>query len=325
MAKKGTKIALTYFITITVTLLVIGGICYMLFREITSPREQEPDIPELELTADTSGYVPSSENNKTTLFIFDSAKRMSGCCFLVVRIIADEQSLVIMPLPSDTYACVDGKEDSIYEFYRKGGAPQAVTAAENAAGIDIDYYMKLNNESFSVIADIFGGVDFDIPYNLIYTDPDSGEETIIREGSAYLDSNMLRKVITYPLYNSGEEYRAKIMGVAVNDLINKNVSETFSNHIDEYFSTVINSSAETNFTAYDYEEQSAAMKYVAENDENISRLVTVTGEYNADSLFVLDPDFLKSLTERFKLYDDTELYTDTGTEENTETIKGILD
>ncbi len=325
MAKKGTKIALTYFITIIVTLVVIGGICYMLLKEITSPQEQKTEIPELELTADTSSYVPSAENNKTTLFIFDSAKRLSGCCFLVVRMIADEQRLVLMPLPADTYAEIDGKADSIYEFYRKGGAPQAVTAAENAAGIDIDYYVKLNDESFYAIADIFGGVDFDIPYNLIYTDPDTGEETIIREGSVYLDSKLLRKVITYPLYNSGEEYRAKIMGVAVNDLINKNVSETFANHIDEYFSTVINSSAETNFTAYDYEEQSAAMKYVASNEENVSRFVAVTGEYNEDSLFVLDPDFLKSLTERFKLYDASELYSDTGTEENTETFKGILD
>ena len=31
--------------------------------------------------------------------------------------------------------------------------------------------------------------------------------------------------------------------------------------------------------------------------------MTVTGAYNADGLFVLDENFLKSLTERFKLYD----------------------
>lgn len=114
---------------------------------------------------------------------------------------------------------------------------------------------------------------------------------------------MLRKVITYPLYNSGEEYRAKIMGVAINDLINRNIDENFSSHVDDYFSAVINSTAETNFTAYDYKEQSAAMKYVASGDDRVSQLVTVTGAYNADGLFVLDENFLKSLTERFKLYD----------------------
>lgn len=303
MAKKGTKIALTYFITIIITLIIIGGICFMLFRYLTAPKEPdaaaEPGIERLV----AEEYVPTSVNNKTTLFIFDSEKRLSGCCFLIVRLIADEQRMVIMPVPADTYAYADGTEDSLYEFYRRGGTPQAVAAAENAAGIQIDYYMKLNNDSFSVIADIFGGVDFDVPYNLIYSNPDTGEETIIREGSTYLDSEMLRKVITYPLYNSGEEYRAKITGVAVNDLINRNIDESFSSHVDDYFSAVINSSAETNFTAYDYKEQSEAMKYVASSDDRVSQLVTVTGAYNADGLFVLDENFLKSLTERFKLYD----------------------
>ena len=303
MAKKGTKIALTYFITIIVTLIIIGGICFMLFRYLTAPKEPdaaaEPNIERLV----AEEYIPTSANNKTTLFIFDSEKRLSGCCFLIVRMIADEQRMVIMPVPADTYAYADGTEDSLYEFYRRGGAPQAVSAVENAAGIKIDYYMKLNNDSFSVIADLFGGVDFDVPYNLIYSNPDTGEETIIREGSTYLDSEMLRKVITFPLYNSGEEYRAKITGVAINDLINRNIDESFSSHVDDYFSAVINSAAETNFTAYDYKEQSEAMKYVASSDDRVSQLVTVTGAYNADGLFVLDENFLKSLTERFKLYD----------------------
>lgn len=303
MAKKGTKIALTYFITIIVTLIIIGGICFMLFRYLTDPKEpdagSEPNIERLV----AEEYVPTSSNNKTTLFIFDSEKRLSGCCFLIVRMIADEQKMIIMPVPADTYAYANGTEDSLYEFYRRGGAPQAVSAAENAIGIKIDYYMKLNNDSFSVIADIFGGVDFDVPYNLIYSNPDTGEETIIREGSTHLDSAMLRKVITYPLYNSGEEYRAKIMGVAINDLINRNIDESFSSHVDDYFSAVINSTVETNFTAYDYKEQSEAMKYVASSDDRVSQLVTVTGAYNADGLFVLDENFLRSLTERFKLYD----------------------
>lgn len=310
MAKKGTKIALTYFITIMATLIIIGGICFMLFRQLTAPKEPNAKAPDMEeLTADQ--YVPDASNNKTTLFIFDSEKRMSGCSFMLVRLIADEQRMSIMPLPADTCAFVGGTEDSLYEFYRRGGAPQAVSAAENAVGLKIDYYMKLNNESFEVMVGIFGGVDFDVPYNLIYSNPDTGEETIIREGTTFLDSELLRKVVTYPLFNSGEEYRAKITGVLINDLINKNIDDGFSSHIDDYFSAVINSSAETNFTAYDYEAQSRAMKYVASSDDRICQLVTVSGAYNENGNFVLDEDFLRSVTERFKLYEpesvDTEM------------------
>ena len=307
MASKGTKIALTYLITILVTLVIIGGIGFLLLKEIMAPKEDDTPDFQLEQMVTIDDYVPSPENNKTTLIIFDSEKRMSGCTFMLVRMLADERYLTIMPLPSDTYAKVGSTEDSIYEFYRLGGTTEAVNAVEAATGVEIDYYLKLNNESFGVAVDIFGGVDFHIPYNLEYSNPDTGEETIFREGDSYLDSRDLRKIITYPIYHSGEEYRAKMAGVAINDLFNRNVSAGFSNYVDDYFSTIVNSTVETNFTAYDYEVQADAIKYVSETDESVCKLLTVTGAYNENSLFVLDENFLKSLTERFKLYDESEL------------------
>ena len=305
MASKGAKIALTYLITIILTLVIIGGIGFWLLGEIMSPKEEKQPEIHLEQMVTADDYVPVFADNKTTLVIFDSERRMSGCTFMIIRMNAEDRYLTVVPLPSDTYAKVGSMEDSIYEFYRLGGIPDAVEAVEAATGVTVDYYLKLNNDSFGVIVDIFGGVDLNIPYNLEYSNPDTGEETIYREGDLYLDSRDMRKIITYPLYNSGEEYRTKMAGVAVSDLLNRNIASGFSNYVDDYFSTIINSSVETNFTAYDYEEQSGAIKYVVESDANVCQLLTVMGTYNENSLFVLDEDFVKSLPERLNLIDDS--------------------
>lgn len=307
MASKGTKIALTYLITIIFTLVIIGGIGYWVLEQVMAPKKEEKPAVQLEQMITADDYVPVFEDNKTTLIIFDSEKRMSGCSFMLARMIAQERYITVMPIPSDTYAKVGSTEDSIYEFYRLGGINDAVEAVEAATGVEVDYYLKFNNDSFGAFVDIFGGVDFHIPYNLEYSNPDTGEETIFREGKTYIDSRDMRKIITYPLYNSGEEYRAKMTGVAVSDLLNRNIAAGFSNYVDDYFSTVINSGVETNFTAYDYEEQSDVIKYVVESDSNVCQLLTVTGSYNENSLFVLDEGFVKSLQERFKLYDDSVL------------------
>lgn len=297
MAKKGTKIALTYFITIFVTLLIIGGVCVVLLKDVMDPEPDTGPSVNLEQMGTSDSYIPTVNDNKTTLFIFDSEKRMTGTCFMIVRMKASERQLVLMPIPADTYAKVDGTENSIYEFYRTGGSTKAVKAVEKAADITVDYYLKLNNESFATLVNIFGGVNFSVPYNLIYTDPDTGDEIIIREGDTYLDYNNLRKVITFPAYTSGEEYRAKMMGIAFVDLINKNIVSGFSNNIDDYFSQVINSSVETNFTAYDYKELSDAMKYTADSSDRIATLVAVSGKYNENGLFVLDESFIKVVPE----------------------------
>lgn len=303
MAKKSSKIALTYFITIIVTFIVIGGMGYMLFQYLQNPPEKTAEEVSIMPVDNLQGYVPAEENNVSTLFIFDSAKRLSGSCFMLVRTAATERKIVLMPLPSDTSAVLDGTENSLYEFYRLGGSKKAVSAAESCTGTKIDYYMKLNNESFSTLVSVFGGIDVNIPYNLIYTDPDTGEETIYREGSVYADSSNLRKILTYPLYTAGEEYRAKITGVTFSDLVNKNVASGFSSHVDDYFSAVINSSVETNFTAYDYEEHSDALKYIADSNERIAQLVTVTGAYNENNLFELDENFVRAIPEWLGLND----------------------
>lgn len=297
MAKKSSKIALTYFITIIVTFIVIGGLGYLLLQYLQNPYSDNAEDVTVSPIEEQQVYAPTEANNVSTLFIFDSEKRLSGTCFMLVRTAATERKLVLMPLPADTAATLDGTENSLYEFYRLGGAQKAVSAAENCTGTKIDYYMKLNNDSFSTLVSIFGSIDVNIPYNLIYTNPDTGEETIYREGSVYADSNTLRKILTYPLYTAGEEYRAKILGVTASDLINKNVTSTFPSHIDDYFSVVINSPVETNFTAYDYEEHSEALKYISDSGERIARLVTVTGAYNDNNFFELDANFVRAIPE----------------------------
>ena len=297
MAKKSSKIALTYFITIIVTFIVIGGLGYLLLQYLQNPHSDNAEDVTVSPIEEQQVYAPTEANNVSTLFIFDSEKRLSGTCFMLVRTAATERKLVLMPLPADTAATLDGTENSLYEFYRLGGAQKAVSAAENCTGTKIDYYMKLNNDSFSTLVSIFGSIGVNIPYNLIYTNPDTGEETIYREGSVYADSNTLRKILTYPLYTAGEEYRAKILGVTASDLINKNVTSTFPSHIDDYFSVVINSPVETNFTAYDYEEHSEALKYISDSGERIARLVTVTGAYNDNNFFELDANFVRAIPE----------------------------
>lgn len=301
MAKKSSKIALTYFITIIVTFIVIGGLGYLLLQYMQSPPNDSAEEVIINPLDNPQGYVPGDEDNISTLFIFESSKRLSGTCFLLVRTSAEERTMALMPLPADTAADLDGGENSLYEFYRLGGAQKAVSAAESCTGTKIDYYMKLNNDSFAAFVSVFGNVDVNIPYNLVYSDPDTGEETIYREGSVYADHYDLRKILTYPLYTAGEEYRAKILGVIASDLVNKNVTNGFSSHVDDYFSTVINSSVETNFTAYDYEEHSEMLKYIADSNERIARLVTVTGAYNENGFFELDENFVRAIPEWLRI------------------------
>lgn len=305
MSKRAAKVAVTYAVTIIVTLLVVGGICWYLLNSVLFGEKEDPtDNVNINQMVSSEEYEPSAKDNRTVLLILDAEKRESASCFLIARFLTVDEQVVFMPLPSNTKCMVNGTEDSLYNFYRNGGTASAAKAIESCTGVKPDQYIKFSKASFSTIVDIFGGVDFDVPYNLIYDNTATGEETIIREGRTYLDSTALRKVLTYPNYNSGEEYRAKCLGIAATDMLNSRVDTNFATHLDDYFNAVINSDIETDITAYDYEELSKAMKYVIKNTNRLAMFVPTSGASDENGLYELDANFVKSITEWLKLYDE---------------------
>lgn len=303
MSKKSVKMGVTYAVTIILTLAVAGGVCWYMFKSLLSDEKKDPTSGiVIEQMVSGEEYVPDAKDNRTILLMLDAEKRSSATCFLVARFLVPEMQVIFMPLPSNTAAEVGGSSDTLYNYYRNGGTASAIKAVESCTGIKIDKYIRFSKESFSTAVSIFGGVDYDIPYNLIYDNPETGEETIIREGRTYLDAELIRKVITYPNFKSGEEYRAKCLGVIASELLKGSVDSSFAEHIDDYYSAIINSDAETDITSYDYNEVSEAMKYVARNSDNISMFVISSGTVDENNMYVLDENFVKSITEWLKLY-----------------------
>ena len=299
--KNSVKMAVTYIVTILLTLLVAGGVCWYMYDSILNKEKETVDYVEIEQLVKQDEYAPSEADNRILLLILDTEKRESASAFLAVHFNPVKEKIVLMPVQSNTLAELNGETDTIYNFYRNSGSAKAVEAAEKCTGVEFDHYIKFNTSSFETIIDIFGGVDFNVPYNLIYSNPATGEETIIKEGRTYLDSNLMRKLLTYPNYKSGEEYRAKCLALIVTDMLNASIDEVFATHLDDYFSIVINSDIETDITAYDYEEVSEAMKYMAENSYNPATFVLSTGITNEDGTYTLESSFIEIIPEWFLL------------------------
>lgn len=303
MAKRRTKIAATYFLTIIISLVVIGGAAYFGITKYLSSTSNSNDnvIKPVENTSPVSGadYAPTAADCQTLLAIYEPEKRLTAACFMLVRFAATENQIVLCPMQSDICTELDGKSNTLYEFYRIGGSTEAVKAVEKATGIKIDRYIKFNRDSFTLFSNYMGNISYDVPYNLIYENPETGESTVIKEGEQILDAVSLRKVLTYPLYSGGEEYRAKVVGSIAASLINSGATGILHDAMDSVFTDVINSDIETNITRYDYDEKVTAMKYVIEKNRSPAQLIIPSGSYNENNCYVLEDSFLNALAARF--------------------------
>ncbi len=298
MAKNSTKIVLTYVITMISAFVIIGGaVIYLITKIENKPNNPAPSETEAVIGSPSQyGYIPEAADNQTLFFIVDTEKRQTASCFLLVRFLATDGKVIIVPVQSDLLCTVDGTQNSLYEFYRTGGSKEAVSAIESAAGITVDRYMKFDRASFEVFADHLGGIDYDVPYNLVYDDKAYGDDTIIKAGMTYLESDTLRKVLTYPNYKGGETERAKALGTTMNSILNGCNSVSTESTLDETFNLIINSSVETDITAYDYSDKKEAIKYVIDPENpQVVQLVLPSGSYNETGLYSFDSNFLKAL------------------------------
>ncbi|MDE6591552.1 MAG: LCP family protein [Oscillospiraceae bacterium] len=304
MAKRSAKIAVTYFVTIICALGIIGGAGYFALKKVmNSESDMDKLNPEAEITlANPDGeYVPEQGYGQTALFICEYERKASSVCFVMTRFVPYENKLVVVPLQSDICTVSGGKTNTLYEFYRLGGTAEAVKAVEAATGITVDKYMKFTNESFTVFSDYMGNIDYEVPYNLVYENEETGDSTVIKAGVHTLDSAMLGKLLTFPEYRGGEEYRAKVVGAIVVSLINSGAKGYLKTGRENVFTSIVNSDVETNITKYDYEDLEPAFGYVLDNTNTPAQLVIPSGIYNENNCYVLDDSFLVALPRWFSM------------------------
>ena len=302
MSKRSAKIAATYFLTIIISILLIGGIGYLV---ITKYLNREPETGGMEeiIQDDAAGiqaeYVPEQGDGKTLLVIYENENKQSSTSFVLARFAPAGNKVVIVPLQTDIACEMNGVSNTLYEFYRLGGTSDAKKAVEKITGLTIDKYMKFSKDSFTLFSNFMGNVDYDIPYNLFINNAATGESTVIRSGNQILDTNTLRKVMCYPDYTGGEEYRAKVVGTLAADLLNSGCRGILQDGLDTVFSDIINSDIETDITRYDYDEDKPAIEYVLDNSTSPAQLVIPSGSYNENGCYQLDDVFIDALPRWF--------------------------
>lgn len=299
MAKKSAKIAATYFITIIISLLVVGCAGYYAMISYFNKDDSESSINPMMTEANTArvndgSYEPSAADGITALVIYEAEKKQTSVSFALVRLAPTDSKIIVVPLQTDIRCELNGKSNTLYEFYRLGGTADAKKAAENALKINIDRYIKFTRDNFTEFSDKMGNVTYDVPYNLIYDDA-SGEDIVIKQGEHILDSGSLRKVLCYPNYNGGEEYRAKVVATLAVSLINSGCAGMLKDDPEGVFSDVMNSGVETDITRYDYDEKSIAFEYILDNRSYPAEMVIPSGVYAEDGSYDLDESFITAL------------------------------
>lgn len=122
------------------------------------------------------------------------------------------QMASLLSIPRDTYTGKDHSKGSpnekINAIYTKG-VDKILAKVNELTGLDLKYYMVVDNEALIKLVDVIGGVEFDVPTHMYYHDNTQGLSIELEKGVQVLDGYHAEQLLRFRKNDDGTGYPAE--------------------------------------------------------------------------------------------------------------------
>lgn len=110
------------------------------------------------------------------------------------------QKASLLSIPRDTFVGKNAKTgtgmDKINALYQKG-PEKTLEKVNELTGLNIKYYMVIDNQALIKLVDVIGGVDFYVPIDMVYDDPTQDLHIDLKEGQQKLNGDKAEQLLRY--------------------------------------------------------------------------------------------------------------------------------
>ena len=203
--KKTKKFHFLRFLLIILLTIILGVVAYFVYGTLkngggtqglvaTAMGQTKEEIENLEPFS--ALLLGSSQNMTDTIMIF--------------KYNPQTQKAYLISVPRDTYtgynkanATASDKINCLYQ----GEYPEKTLAAVNrVTGLDLKYYVIVDTEALKALVDAIGGVYFDVPIDMKYTDKKQGLYIDLKAGYQLLDGDKAEQVVRFRHNQDGSSY-----------------------------------------------------------------------------------------------------------------------
>lgn len=92
---------------------------------------------------------------------------------------------------------------------------------EVITGIEIKHMMTIDIDGFKDVVDVMGGIEFDVPQDMRYSDPEQDLYINLKAGWQHLDGDKAEQLVRYRRYPRGDLQRIEMQQLVVQALIDK--------------------------------------------------------------------------------------------------------
>ena len=131
---------------------------------------------------------------------------------LLVAVDAKNGKIDVISLPRDTLLDVSWPVKKLNNAYHHGGFTQTMEEVSRLLGIPVDHYVTVDLKAFVELVDAIDGVDFDIPVEMDYDDPEQDLHIHFPAGPRRLTGEESLEVVRWRQNNDGTGYATADIG-----------------------------------------------------------------------------------------------------------------
>lgn len=144
----------------------------------------------------------------------DKSGRLTDVIMLA-QINPENDTVQVMSIPRDTRVKYRGSWMKINSVYSLGktdaaGSEATILAVKQLTGIPINHFIKINFSAFRNCIDELGGVEFNVPQRMKYTDPYQDLRINLQPGLQILDGDKSEQLVRFRHYKNGDIDRIKV-------------------------------------------------------------------------------------------------------------------
>jgi len=144
--------------------------------------------------------------------------------------------LNILSIARDTKVLLNGKPVKINSLIGTGGEEAVSRTVSEITGLPIHYYATLDFEGFKKIIDTLGGVEYEVPFDMDYDDPEQNLHIHLSSGLQVLDGDKAEQFVRYRKgYTDADIGRIKAQQDFLKALINQKLKLRYLSKIDDIF------------------------------------------------------------------------------------------
>ncbi len=199
--KIGRKILLVILLILLITGIVLairvnqngGGLKGLLATAVGHDSETVKNLPKIYCV-----LLGQSENLTDTI--------------MVAEYDPQEQQASILSIPRDTFIGNNQNTTSTWDKINavyQTGAENVVKEINELTGLDIKYYLKVDTKAFRELVDAIGGVTFDVPIDMKYTNKNKDLKIDLKAGVQVLDGDKAEQLVRFRHNQDGTTYPAE--------------------------------------------------------------------------------------------------------------------